>query len=370
MRNTFASNRIVGARNDEGTVAAMEVFRSQTADGVWRQAHAAFTAMAEHPTRPSRVGETLELLHVGFQIDDPRQRWVISRQPQINPAFSIADTLWILAGSNDADVMNFWFPNLPSFAGQGSTYAGAYGHRLRTHFGVDQVKRACEALSSTPESRQVVLQFWDVLTDLPQDDGVPRSADVPCNVMSMLKVRDGRLEWTQVLRSNDLYRGLPNNFVQFTLVQEVMAGWLGLEVGAYHQWSDSLHIYTDALGSFSCAGPVPEETNADSLAMPRDEGERLIDEMYRRLTMLTAPNLAEKPLLELAKMDEAPVGYQNLLRILAAESARRRGRLGQAHALMTDCTNPQLVQVWSRWFERVRGVWVGRELPSFSQGTT
>ena len=103
---------------------------------------------------------------------------------------------------------------------------------------------------------------------------------------------------------------------------------------------------------------------------PFDEGERLIDEMYRRLTMLTAPNLAEKPLLELAKMDEAPVGYQNLLRILAAESARRRGRLGQAHALMPDCTNPQLVQVWSRWFERVRGVWVGRELPSFSQGTT
>jgi thymidylate synthase len=348
----------------------MEVFRSQTVDGVWRQAHAAVAGTAEDAKQPSRAGETLELLHVGLQVDDPRQRWVISRRPQVNPAFAIADALWILAGSNDADVMNYWFPNLPKFAGHGPTYAGAYGHRLRKHFGVDQVKRACDALSAVPESRQVVLQFWDVLSDLPLSDGAPRSADVPCNVISMLKVRDGRLEWTQVLRSNDLFRGLPNNFVQFTLLQEVMAGWLGLDVGPYHQWSDSLHIYTDSLGAFSCAGPVVEETNTDSLTVPADEGEQLIIEMYRRMTLLTEPNLGESQVSELATMGEAPVAYRNLLRVLAAESARRRGRLGQAQALMAGCTNPQLVQVWSGWLERVRGVSVGQELPSSSRGTT
>lgn len=327
-------------------------------------------ATAEHVNQPSRVGETLELLHVGLDLDDPRQRWVISRRPQINPAFAIADALWILAGSNDADVMNYWFPNLPKFAGYGPTYAGAYGHRLRRHFGVDQVKRACAALSSASESRQVVLQFWDVLADLPQADGAPRSADVPCNVMSMLKVRDGRLEWTQVLRSNDLYRGLPNNFVQFTLLQEVMAGWLGLEVGGYHQWSDSLHIYADSVHAFSCDGPIAEETNTDSLAVPIDQGEQLINEMYRRLTMLTAPQLNEAQVSAIATMDEAPVGYRNLLCVLAAESARRRGRLDQAQAIMADCTNPQLVQVWSGWLERVRGVSARQEQSSSSRGTT
>ena len=145
---------------------------------------------------------------------------------------------------------------------------------------------------------------------------------------------------------------------------------IGLEVGPYHQWSDSLHIYTDSLGAFSCAGPVSEEANADSLAVPVDQGEQLINEMYRRLTMLTAPNLGETQLSELATMDEAPVGYRNLLRVLAAESARRRGHLDQADALMADCTNPQLVQVWSGWFERVRSASVGQELPSPSRGTT
>src|SRR3972149_6335692 len=158
--------------------------------------------------------------------------------------------------------------------------------------------------------------------------------------MSILKVRGGRLEWTQVVRSNDLYRGLPNNFVQFTLFQEIMAGWLGLEIGGYHQWSDSLHIYADSIDEFSCGAPVAEETNTDSLAFPVDRGDQIISEMYRRLIMLTEPELNETQIFEIATMDEAPVGYRNLLRVLAADSARRRGRLGQTPELMAGCKNP------------------------------
>lgn len=333
----------------------MEVIRARTADGVWRQAHAAVMATATSTRQPSRAGETLELLHVGLEVDDPRQRWVISRRPAINPAFAIADALWILAGSNNAKVMNYWFSNLPQFSGRGATYAGAYGHRLRKHFGVDQIKRACAALTSVPSSRQVVLQYWDVLTDLPQVDGEPRSPDVPCNVISMLKVREGRLEWTQVLRSNDVYRGMPNNFVQFTFLQEVMAGWLGLKVGGYHHWSDSLHIYADSLDAFSCGSPVAEETNTDSLALPFDQGNHLIHEMYQRMTMLTMPELSESNISEISSMTDAPIGYQNLLRVLASDSARRHGHQHQAQSLMAACTNPQLVQVWLMWLARIQG---------------
>lgn len=333
----------------------MEIFRARTADGVWRQAHEAVVATAAQAKQPSRVGETLEILHVSLEIDNPRQRWVISRRPAINPAFAIADALWILAGSNDAAVMNYWFSGLPKFSGQGPTYAGAYGYRLRKHFNIDQLKRACEVLSAESNSRQVVLQFWDVQTDLPLADGAPRCEDVPCNVISMLKVRKGRLEWTQVLRSNDLYRGMPNNFVQFTLLQEVMAGWLGLEVGGYHQWSDSLHIYADSLNEFSCTDPVAEETNTDSLELPINQGVQLIDEMYRRMAMLTMQELSERQISEIATMEDAPVGYRNLLCVLAAESARRRNRQEQAVTIISDCTNPQLVQVWSAWLERVHG---------------
>jgi thymidylate synthase len=334
----------------------MEFFRGSTADEVWRQAYMALTGTsARSKPRASRAGDTLELLHAAFEISDPRQRWVVSRHPAINPAFAIAETLWILAGSNDAHVLNYWFPALPEFQGEGPVYSGAYGYRLRQHFGIDQIRRACEALAANPASRQVVLQLWDGRSDLPQADGAPRCADVPCNVVSLLKVRDGRLEWTQIMRSNDVHRGLPYNLVQFTVLQEVMAGWLGLEVGGYHHWSDSLHVYLNGQARFSCAEEPKLEPNTDSLATDNARGDALVADLYRRMLQLTTAEVSESELGGIISIPDAPVGYQNLLRVLGAESARRRGRNDQAQAVMASCKNPQLRQVWSVWWARTGG---------------
>lgn len=334
----------------------MELFRGSTADEVWCQAYTALTGTAARSKpQPSRAGDTLELLHTVLEIDDPRQRWVLSRHPAINPAFAIAETLWILAGSNDADILNYWFPGLPEFQGEGPVYSGAYGYRLRKHFGIDQVHRACEALAANPASRQVVLQMWDGRSDLPQSDGAPRCADVPCNVVSLLKVRDGQLEWTQIMRSNDVHRGLPYNIVQFTVLQEVMAGWLGLGVGRYHHWSDSLHVYLEDKSRFSCAKESRAELNTDSLAIDSTRGDAVVANLYQRMVGLTVAEIGESQLAELVSIPDAPAGYQNLLRVLGAESARRRGRHDQARAIMASCSNPQLQQVWSAWRTRIGG---------------
>ncbi len=326
----------------------MYVFQGKTADEVWRKAYQAVTATGKQQS--GRGGDAIELLHAVLEVDDPQQRWIVSRRPVINPAFCIAEVVWLLAGSQDAAVLNYWFPRLPNFAGEGPTYDGAYGYRLRKHFGIDQVRRACEALSCNRSTRQAVLQFWDARCDLPQQDGLPRGADIPCSVTSLLKIREGRLEWTQVLRSNDVIRGLPTDFVQFTCLQEIMAGWLGVGVGAYHHWSDSLHIYTRDVEKFSCESEIPPlASNTDSLATDMTRGETLILELYRRMVEMTAQDVGVEALGELASLPDAPRGYQNLLRVLGAESARRRNRHDQAEAMMQGCTNPQLLQTWLTW---------------------
>lgn len=335
----------------------MNLFPGTTADEVWRKAYTALTGGDSlSKFQPSRSGDTLELLHTVLEIDDPRQRWILSRKPAINPAFAIAETLWILAGHNDAAVLNYWFPRLPKFKGEGVVYSRAYGYRLRKHFRIDQIRRACEALSANPASRQVVLQLWDSFTDFPNSDGAPQGPDVPCNVMSLLKVRDGRLEWTQIMRSNDVLRGLPYNIVQFTVLQEVIAGWLGLEVGGYHHWSDSLHLYLGDRSNFSCGEEAKVELNTDSLAIDSTLGDGLIAELYQRMVELTLSDVNESKLAMLVSIPDAPVGYQNLLRILGAESARRHGLHEQAHSIMALCANPQIMQVWSAWWARTLSV--------------
>lgn len=327
-------------------------FEGETADEVWRQAATALLTREDHLGQSSRDGATRELLHCTFHIRDPRQRWVLSRQPPMNPAFAIAEVMWILQGREDAALLNFWNPALPQFAGTGSTYDGAYGHRLMVNFGLDQIERACQALTSKPDSRQIVLQLWDASRDLPDHDGSPKSKDIPCNVCSLLKIRDGRLEWLQVMRSNDLYRGTPYNFVQFTTLQEVMAGCIGVDVGSYVQISDSLHLYEKNLSEISVANQMPQEKNTDRLGLQWADFKSVLAIVASAIDELRAVSLVRNRLVHLVTDIDLPVAWRNLLLIVAADAARRRGWTEEMQMVSAKCSNPALNWAWNGWARR------------------
>lgn len=327
----------------------MYVFEGRDADEAW-------TAAAERLLRgdgaahqDSRCGATRELLHVALVIREPRRRWVVSRQPAPNPAFAIAESLWILAGRNDAAFPNFWNPLLPKFQGDHLTYHGAYGHRLRHAFGLDQIERAYTALASNPTTRQIVLGIYHPALDLPGESGAPVSQDVPCNVCSLLKVRDGRLEWVQVMRSNDLIRGLPYNLVQFTTLQEVMAGWLGLEVGTYTHISDSLHVYESDTATFEASGDSVALQSDDRLDLPREEWLPVFAEMLEAAERLRSDSLTPDGYRQLVFEAQRPLGYSNLLLIVAADAARRKGWPALASETLERCTNPLLAHAYALW---------------------
>ena len=183
------------------------------------------------------------MVHAAISINDPRQRWVVVRRPPMNVPFALAEVVWIMAGKRDLDFLEAWNSRLRELVGPGPTLHGAYGYRLRRHLGLDRLVRTYEPLSTSQYTRQVALQIWDSSIDLPHSDGMPADPDIPCNVPSLLNIRDRTPEWLQVIRSNDLFLGVPHNFVQFTCLQEIMAGWLNVGCGSYHQVSDSLHLY-------------------------------------------------------------------------------------------------------------------------------
>lgn len=327
------------------------VFDGETADEAWRAAAVAFQAGSGTTDQPSRGGNTSEILHAAFTIRNPRQRWVVSRKPAINPAFALAEVVWILNGSNDAEFLNFWNPALPSFAGTDPTYHGAYGFRLRRKFGFDQLSRAYKSLSSNPDSRQVVLLIWDPTLDLPDSHGTPAAMDIPCNIVSLLKVRDGRLFWTQVMRSNDLFLGVPHNFVQFTSLQEIMAGWLGLDMGDYDHFSDSLHIYEQQQGK-DIIDEITVMESTDSLYLAKPESEQAFEALYDRAKSMTKSDLTQDRLRDLTADPGLPAPFKNILAVMAAESSRRRGWHEIAQVMIEMNKNPLLDQAWERWRER------------------
>ena len=334
----------------------ISVFGGLSADEVWQQLAKAIQNSAQVRTQPGRGGPTRELLHVALTIHDPKQRWVLSRRPAINIAFALAEVVWIVRARRDLKFLQFWNRELPAFVGPGPDVHGAYGFRLRAHLGIDQLRRAYQTLTCNPNSRQVVLQVWESKVDTPNTNGTPSAQDIPCNVISMLKVREGTLDWTQIVRSHDLFLGVPYNFVQFTSLQEILAGWLGIDCGTYNQFSDSLHVYsknTEMVASSLGLGLPNPVHNPDSLALPYEESARLFGELERRIEKLIERDAAVSDVLRLSDWHEAPVGYKNILIVLVAESLRRRGEKVAAFEVMNRCTNPVFRQLWDQWIERV-----------------
>jgi thymidylate synthase len=330
----------------------ISVFSGKTADDVWCQAISSLRNDGHCSLQQSRLGPMREILHANLCIENPRERWVTSRVPVINPAFAIAEVFWILAGSNDANFVNFWNPALPKYAGKTSEYYGAYGYRLKKQFCFDQIERAYNVLSNNPNTRQVVLQIWDPETDFPNQDGSPRAEDIPCNICSLLKVRNEKLDWVQIMRSNDLYRGTPYNFIQFTTLQEIIAGWLDVEVGSYCQISDSLHLYLTDLHGIDQAGSlanVATLSNYDDLRLPKDDWDKVFVEAFNLMKLMVSRELTINVFRSIISSTTLPKSYANLLYVVAADCARRHGWIDEMNDAIRFCNNRQLVALWENW---------------------
>lgn len=330
----------------------INVFEGNSANDVWQMAVKEINQGKNTKHQIGRGGATEEILHAAFTLADPRQRWVVGRHPALNPAFAIVEIIWMLNGRKDSAFLNYWNSQLPKYAGRGVEYHGAYGFRLRHHFGIDQLERAYLALRHNPDGRQVVLQIWDPVIDFPDEKGRPINPDIPCNIISLLKIRNNRLEWMQIIRSNDLFRGVPYNFIQFTTIQEVLAGWLEVELGSYNQISDSLHLYSEDVKTIGTILSGDAQQNTDSLCLPKEESDSVFAKLNRCIDILSAHNLSQEELLRLNAESDIPSEYKNLLIVVAAEAARKRKWLNLAQNLIAVCSNPVLIQAWERWFER------------------
>lgn len=295
-----------------------------------------------------------------MRIEDPRQRWILSRRPPYNPAFGLVEFIWIITGNNESRVVNYWNPSLPKYSGTGNVYHGAYGFRLRHEFGLDQIERAYRALSNATESRQIILQIWKPETDLPAISGQPVSNDIPCNVTSLLKLREGRLHWTQVMRSNDIMRGFPYNIIQFTLLQEVMAGWLGSQPGDYIHLSDSLHVYKKDLDAFSCIPTESKSIGREPFAMTYDESNKLFSLIYSDLADVSNGNKKEDELREIFDRDskrnvERCELIKDMMAVIGSDAARRQNYMSLADHLVDSCVDPNLKMASQRWLESCEG---------------
>lgn len=189
----------------------------------------------------SRNGMTLELANQALIIEQPTKRYLHTPGRNNNPFAAIAETMWVLAGRNDLAYLTPYLKRAPNYSDDdGVTWRAGYGPRLRNWNGVDQVSQVRMLLDASPISRRAVISLFNPELDFED------SKDIPCNNWMHFTVREGRLELTVVARSTDVWFGFSAiNAFEWSVLLEMMARWLQLEIGCLTFFTSSLHLYTE-----------------------------------------------------------------------------------------------------------------------------
>jgi thymidylate synthase len=182
---------------------------------------------------------TRELVSRLTTLERPLERYPFLPKRHNDVFAQFAENVWVLAGRNDIAWLSRYLPRAPDYSDDGRTWHGAYGPRLRRWASdVDQVDRVRRLLSEDQASRRAVMVLFDPIQDFVD------SKDVPCNNWLSWIAREGKLHLSVAIRSNDAMWGFSGvNAFEWSILQELMAFWLGFEVGSARYFATSFHLY-------------------------------------------------------------------------------------------------------------------------------
>jgi thymidylate synthase len=181
---------------------------------------------------------TKELIARNTTLECPLERYLFVPKRHHDITSQFAESMWVLAGRNDIGWLQKYLSRAPNFSDDGRTWRGGYGPRLRQWSGVDQIDAVRKLLLADRESRQAVMVLFDPALDFQP------SKDIPCNNWLGWIIRDNQLHMTAALRSNDVWWGFSGaNAFEWSILQELLAFWVGAGVGRADYLATSFHLY-------------------------------------------------------------------------------------------------------------------------------
>lgn len=178
------------------------------------------------------VVKEIQGLHI--KVNEPWKHVITNNERKMDLRFAVGEFLWYLDKDDSLERMLFYNKRYKNFSDDGNSLHGAYGPRIfKTAWA-----NAKNKLRSDTHSRQAVINIYDTNVDLKK-----ATKDVPCTLSMHFMIRNNKLQLFVNMRSNDLIWGFPYDTFSFTMFQELMAKEIGVEMGSYHHYINSAHIY-------------------------------------------------------------------------------------------------------------------------------
>lgn len=291
---------------------------------------------------------TRELRNQTITLQEPLERCIAVPGRRNNTFAAIAETMWVVAGRDDLSYLSAYLPRAPEFSDDGTTWRAAYGPRLRSWHGIDQLEHVRNLLRTSPESRRAVMSIFDPATDFSD------SKDVPCTNWLHFRLRDNKLDLNVVVRSNDLIWGFSGiNTFEWSVLQEMMAHWVGASVGEATYFVSSLHLYQRHFGR---AGQILSQAHRSSPYRDVSTVQRFntpFDELSTRLSEWFALEARMRTgtinVADITKFQDPLL--RDFLAMLNAYWTFRRGAQVEAQALLDSVQDPALAFAGRDYFD-------------------
>jgi len=160
------------------------------------------------------------------------------------PRSAAAEVAWFLLGERSTNFISTYTPMWNKFVDELGPnefgVAAAYGYRWREHFGRDQIQLTIDALRKDRSDRRCYISAWDPASD---GLGAEGQKNVPCPVGFSMSVTAGELHSSILLRSSDVFVGLPYDVMGHALLMDAVACELGVTPGVMHITLAHVHLY-------------------------------------------------------------------------------------------------------------------------------
>jgi len=151
---------------------------------------------------------------------------------KIGKKFMFAEAYWITQGSPLVEEISPYNKHIAKFSDDGYIFNGAYGPMFNNQFNT-----VVNTLNDDKDSRQAVCTIWH--------PNPVKSKDHKCTIMLHWMIRNGRLNCTVYMRSNDLWLGRAYDIFNFTMMTVKVLTHLShdLKLGELTLIAGSAHVY-------------------------------------------------------------------------------------------------------------------------------
>jgi len=258
--------------------------------------------LSEGTRKPTRTGvDTISYFAAIYRVDLSKGFPLLTTKKMYWDSL-LYEVLWYLSGEDHIRNLRKKTKIWDAWADEDGNLDTAYGYYWRKFPSAqkdknnnwvvrefDQIQYIIDELKRNPYSRRLVVTAWE-------PGNATSSKLPPCHYTYVFNVNDGKLNCHLTQRSGDVALGIPFNLAAYSILTQIIAQEVGLELGFFAHTIIDAHIYVADKG-----------TSMEKY----DHRKGLIEQLKREPLPLPRLKIARKQINDLTSDDFELVGYKS-----------------------------------------------------------